>query len=107
LPGAVIASAATAVGLAVAGLLPVEALRPAGSTTLLGNVRAAGAVLCEAGFVMLGKRLDHTVDDAAQPSPERCTKGACCVSWLPEILTHRENGWIALDAKLSYPPAAN
>jgi len=47
-----------AVGLAVAGLLLVQTTTAAGdSTTLLGNVLVAGAVLCEASFVILGKRL--------------------------------------------------
>ena len=47
-----------AVGLAVAGLLLVQATSATGgSATLVGNLLVAGAVLCEASFVILGKRL--------------------------------------------------
>ena len=47
-----------AVGLAVAGLLLVQATGASGGmTTLVGNLLVAGAVLCEASFVVLGKRL--------------------------------------------------
>jgi len=47
-----------AVGLAVAGLLLVQATSAAGGTpTLVGNLLVGGAVLCEASFVILGKRL--------------------------------------------------
>jgi drug/metabolite transporter (DMT)-like permease len=47
-----------AVGLAVAGLILVQATgAEGGATTLLGNLLVGGAVLCEASFVLLGKRL--------------------------------------------------
>jgi drug/metabolite transporter (DMT)-like permease len=47
-----------AVGLAVAGLILVQATGAAGgAATLIGNLLVGGAVLCEAGFVFLGKRL--------------------------------------------------
>jgi len=47
-----------AVALAVAGLALVQAAGARGGTaTLLGNLLVGGAVLCEASFVMLGKRL--------------------------------------------------
>jgi drug/metabolite transporter (DMT)-like permease len=47
-----------AVALAVAGLLLVQATAAAGGTaTLMGNLLVGGAVLCEASFVLLGKRL--------------------------------------------------
>jgi len=47
-----------AVALAVAGLLLVQATGAAGGTTsLIGNLLVGGAVLCEASFVILGKRL--------------------------------------------------
>jgi len=47
-----------AVALAVAGLVLVQATGAAGgASTLIGNVLIAGAVLCEASFVLLGKRL--------------------------------------------------
>jgi len=47
-----------AVGLAVAGLALVQATGAAGGTaTLVGNLLVAGAVLCEASFVVLGKQL--------------------------------------------------
>ena len=47
-----------AVALAVAGLLLVQATSATGgSATLVGNLLVAGAVLCEASFVILGKRL--------------------------------------------------
>jgi drug/metabolite transporter (DMT)-like permease len=47
-----------AVGLAVAGLLLVQATGVHGGvTTLLGNLLVVAAVLCEASFVVLGKRL--------------------------------------------------
>jgi drug/metabolite transporter (DMT)-like permease len=49
---------AGAVALAVAGLALVQATGAAGGTsTLLGNLLVGGAVLCEASFVLLGKRL--------------------------------------------------
>jgi drug/metabolite transporter (DMT)-like permease len=49
---------ALAVGLAVAGLLLVQTAGATGdSATLVGNLLVAGAVLCEASFVILGKRL--------------------------------------------------
>ena len=49
---------AGAVALAVAGLVLVHATGVAtGASTLLGNVLIGGAVLCEASFVLLGKRL--------------------------------------------------
>jgi drug/metabolite transporter (DMT)-like permease len=49
---------ATAVGLAVGGLLLVQSAGAArGGSTPLGNVLVGGAVLCEASFVILGKRL--------------------------------------------------
>jgi drug/metabolite transporter (DMT)-like permease len=49
---------ALAVGLAVAGLVLVQTTSAAGGrTTLVGNLLVGGAVLCEASFVMLGKRL--------------------------------------------------
>ena len=45
-------------GLAVAGLVLVQATSAAGgAATLVGNLLVGGAVLCEASFVMLGKRL--------------------------------------------------
>ena len=47
-----------AVGLSVAGLLLVQATSArVGGATLVGNLLVAGAVLCEASFVILGKRL--------------------------------------------------
>ena len=47
-----------AVGLAVAGLALVQATGvAAGVSTLVGNLLIGGAVLCEASFVLLGKRL--------------------------------------------------
>jgi drug/metabolite transporter (DMT)-like permease len=47
-----------AVALAVAGLLLVHATGSGGGTrTLIGNLLVGGAVLCEASFVLLGKRL--------------------------------------------------
>jgi drug/metabolite transporter (DMT)-like permease len=47
-----------AVGLAVAGLLLVQATGAGGGvTTLVGNLLVGAAVLCEASFVLLGKRL--------------------------------------------------
>ncbi len=48
-----------AVGLAVLGLLLVQVGAHASRTpgSLAGNLLAAGAVLCEAGFVVIGKRL--------------------------------------------------
>jgi drug/metabolite transporter (DMT)-like permease len=47
-----------AVSLAVAGLLLVQTTSATGSgATLVGNLLVAGAVLCEASFVILGKRL--------------------------------------------------
>lgn len=47
-----------AVGLAVLGLILVQAKAgPAAQATLAGNVLVVGAVLCEAGFVLIGKRL--------------------------------------------------
>jgi drug/metabolite transporter (DMT)-like permease len=48
-----------AVGLSVAGLILVQATSAAagGGTSLAGNLLVAGAVLCEASFVILGKRL--------------------------------------------------
>ena len=47
-----------AVALAVAGLLLVQATSArVGGATLVGNLLVAGAVLCEASFVILGKRL--------------------------------------------------
>lgn len=47
-----------AVALAVAGLLLVQTTGAVGgNATLIGNLLVAGAVLCEAGFVILGKRL--------------------------------------------------
>lgn len=49
-----------AVGLAVLGLVVVQAAtaQPAQATrSLTGNLLVAGAVLCEAAFVLLGKRL--------------------------------------------------
>ena len=47
-----------AVGLAVAGLLLVQTTSATGgSATLVGCLLVAGAVLCEASFVILGKRL--------------------------------------------------
>jgi drug/metabolite transporter (DMT)-like permease len=49
---------AGAVALAVAGLVLVHATGAAtGTSTLLGNLLVGGAVLCEASFVLLGKRL--------------------------------------------------
>lgn len=49
---------ASAVALAVAGLVLVHASGAAtGTSTLLGNLLVGGAVLCEAAFVLLGKRL--------------------------------------------------
>jgi drug/metabolite transporter (DMT)-like permease len=49
---------AGAVGLAVGGLALVQATgAAAGGSTLLGNLLVGGAVLCEASFVLLGKRL--------------------------------------------------
>jgi drug/metabolite transporter (DMT)-like permease len=48
----------TAIALAVAGLVLVQASGAAsGPSTLLGNLLVGGAVLCEASFVVLGKRL--------------------------------------------------
>jgi drug/metabolite transporter (DMT)-like permease len=47
-----------AVGLAVAGLLLVQVTGVGGGvTTLVGNLLVGAAVLCEASFVLLGKRL--------------------------------------------------
>jgi drug/metabolite transporter (DMT)-like permease len=47
-----------AVALAVAGLMLVQAgARDASHATLVGNLLVMGAVLCEAGFVIIGKRL--------------------------------------------------
>lgn len=47
-----------AVALAVAGLALVHTTGAAtGTSTLLGNLLVGGAVLCEASFVLLGKRL--------------------------------------------------
>jgi drug/metabolite transporter (DMT)-like permease len=47
-----------AVGLAVAGLVLVQATGARGGvTTVVGNLLVAAAVLCEASFVVLGKRL--------------------------------------------------
>ena len=47
-----------AVALAVAGLVLVQATgTAAGTSSLLGNMLVGGAVLCEASFVILGKRL--------------------------------------------------
>jgi drug/metabolite transporter (DMT)-like permease len=47
-----------AVGLSVAGLILVQTTGAAGGTTsLVGNLLVLGAVLCEASFVFLGKRL--------------------------------------------------
>jgi drug/metabolite transporter (DMT)-like permease len=47
-----------AVALAVAGLVLVQATSAiGGSATLVGNLLVVGAVLCEASFVILGKRL--------------------------------------------------
>ena len=47
-----------AVALAVAGLALVQATgAAAGASTLVGNLLVGGAVLCEASFVLLGKRL--------------------------------------------------
>jgi drug/metabolite transporter (DMT)-like permease len=47
-----------AVALAVAGLVIVQARGAAGgASSLAGNLLVAGAVLCEASFVVLGKRL--------------------------------------------------
>ncbi len=47
-----------AVALAVAGLLLVQTTGAArGTSTLIGNLLVGGAVLCEASFVILGKRL--------------------------------------------------
>jgi drug/metabolite transporter (DMT)-like permease len=49
---------AAAVALAVAGLGLVHAgSASAGTSTLVGNLLVGGAVLCEASFVLLGKRL--------------------------------------------------
>jgi drug/metabolite transporter (DMT)-like permease len=49
---------ALAVGLAVGGLVLVQTTgAPGGASTLLGNLLVGGAVLCEASFVILGKRL--------------------------------------------------
>jgi drug/metabolite transporter (DMT)-like permease len=49
---------ALAVALAVAGLLLVQATSARGGTaTLVGNLLVFAAVLCEASFVILGKRL--------------------------------------------------
>jgi len=48
---------ACAVGLAVAGLLLVAAGAERRTTSLFGNLLVAGAVVCEASFVILGKRL--------------------------------------------------
>jgi drug/metabolite transporter (DMT)-like permease len=47
-----------AVGLAVAGLFLVQATGATqGTSMLIGNLLVGGAVLCEASFVILGKRL--------------------------------------------------
>ena len=49
---------AGAVALAIAGLLLVQTTgAEAGTSSLLGNLLVGGAVLCEASFVLLGKRL--------------------------------------------------
>ena len=62
---------AAAVGLAMAGLLLVKATgSERGTTTLLGNLLVMGAVVCEASFVILGKRL------AAPYRPLRLALGA-------------------------------
>jgi drug/metabolite transporter (DMT)-like permease len=51
-------SQTSAVGLAVLGLVLVQVTSAAGgATTLMGNLLVFGAVLCEASFVLLGKRL--------------------------------------------------
>jgi drug/metabolite transporter (DMT)-like permease len=47
-----------AIALAVAGLVLVQAMGArTGTSTLVGNLLVGGAVLCEASFVLLGKRL--------------------------------------------------
>ena len=48
---------ALSVALAVAGLALVQATSAAGGGSLAGNMLIAGAVICEASFVVLGKRL--------------------------------------------------
>jgi drug/metabolite transporter (DMT)-like permease len=50
---------AAAVGLAVAGLalVQVAGAGSGGTASLIGNLLVGGAVLCEASFVLLGKRL--------------------------------------------------
>jgi len=63
-----------AIGLAVLGLLMVQARAGnSGETTLVGNLLVVGAVLCEAGFVIIGKRL------APPYRPFRLTLGATVV----------------------------
>lgn len=60
-----------AVGLAVGGLLLVQTAGAArGTSTLIGNMLVGGAVLCEASFVILGKRL------ASRYRPWRLALGA-------------------------------
>jgi drug/metabolite transporter (DMT)-like permease len=50
-----------AIALAVLGIVLLQFARPAGDTArgtaLLGNLLLAGAVLCEAAYVIIGKRL--------------------------------------------------
>jgi drug/metabolite transporter (DMT)-like permease len=53
--------ALAAIALAVVGIVLLQFARPAGdaarATTLLGNLLLFGAVLCEASYVIIGKRL--------------------------------------------------
>lgn len=57
------ARALAAIALAVAGIVLLQFARPADeaarATTLLGNLLLAGAVLCEASYVIIGKRLSR------------------------------------------------
>ena len=71
-----LAPAVLAVALAVAGLVLVQATGAGGGrATLVGNLLVGGAVLCEASFVMLGKRL------APPYRPLRLALGANLAGW--------------------------
>lgn len=83
-----------AVALAVAGLALVQATgAAAGASTLIGNLLIGGAVLCEASFVLLGKRL------APPYRPLRLALGANVVGLLLSIP-------LALPELSSFDPAA-
>lgn len=66
-----------AIGVAVAGLVLVQARAgKAGEASWLGNLLVVGAVFCEAGFVILGKRL------APPYQPFRLSLGANAIGLL-------------------------